>query len=516
MKKPSRRGAVIRTFVASLAALCLVPPAVAGQGKLYEPPDPTAPRTAPRPRPAPSTTKPGPAPARRPTRVEPAPPVAMPAKPLTPAVLDITATSIPNGLEVVLLEDHSAPIVSVQVWYHVGSKDEQPGRTGFAHMFEHLMFRGSSNVRPQEHAQRIQDAGGVLNAGTNFDYTFYWETIPSNALDLALWLEADRMASLDIDEEDFKAERDVVLGERRQTVEAAPYGRLSETIFSTVYKTHSYRWMPIGSREDLLAATLAEVQAFHDTYYVPNNATLVLVGDFQTDDALSKVLAYFGQIPRARKAIPRPARPEPEQTDERRVTVYDANAALPVTISAYRIPGLGHPDTYPLQVAQLILSGGRSGRLYQRMVYKKQIATQVAGGSMLLEDSGLFFFYALMTREAGVEVGEAEFDEEVERLREELVSAAELEKARNQLISGIIIDRESVFEKATAIGYAAAMLKEPKLINEELARFQAVTAEDIQRVARKYFTVQNRSAIHMLPEDMRPADGSGVPGGGTR
>lgn len=430
--------------------------------------------------------------------------------PLRPPKLNIREHSLPNGLKVVLLEDHSAPVVNVQVWYHVGSKDEQPGRTGFAHLFEHLMFKGSANVKPQEHAQRIQDVGGVLNAYTSFDQTVYWETVPSNALDLVLWLEAERMSSLTVDEANMKSEREVVIEERRLRVENPPYGKLAQAVFETAYKVHSYKWQPIGSEQDLRAATVDDVKAFHSTYYVPNNATLVVAGDFKEADVMATVKKYFGGIPRGKGEIPRPAKTEPPQTEERRTVEYDSKAPLPAVISTFHIPGAGDADSYPLEVASLILSGGESSRIYQRLVYEKQIALQAAGQSFSLEDPGLFFFFAVLNAGVTPDAAESEIAVEVERLRNEPVSAAELDKAKTQLIASLTIGRQSVQEKASAIGNAAVILDNPSLVNDELARYQAVTAADVQRVARKYFTKENRSVIYMLPEAMRPkANGNG-------
>lgn len=423
---------------------------------------------------------------------------------LRPPNIDIVEHTLANGLRVLLLEDHAAPVANVQVWYHVGSKDEQPGRTGFAHLFEHLMFKGSAHVGPQEHAQRIQDVGGVLNAYTAFDQTVYWETVPSNALDLALWLEAERMASLAVDEENMRSERDVVIEELRLRVENPPYGRLNQIVFGTAYATHSYKWLPIGSKEDLLAATLEDVKAFHALYYVPNNATLVVAGDFDPEGTLQSIQRFFGRIPRGGEP-PRPAQPEPEQTEERRVVAYDSKAPLPAVITTYHIPGAGHPDTYPLQVASIVLSSGDSSRLYHRLVYDRQIALQAGGESFSLEDPSLFYFYAIVN--GGVDPAECERDleGEVERLKLEPISEAELEKAKTQLIAGLTIGRQTAQEKASAVGNAAVILDDPHLVNDELPRFQAVTAEDVTRVAATYFTEANRSVIYMLPDAMRTA-----------
>jgi zinc protease len=428
---------------------------------------------------------------------------------LTPPKLAITQHTLANGLRVVALEDHSAPVVNVQVWYHVGSKDERPGRTGFAHLFEHIMFKGSANVGAQEHANRINDVGGIVNAGTNFDYTFYWQTVPSNALDMVLWLESDRMAALNVDEANLKSERDVVIEELRLRTLNPPYGRLGSLVFETAFKVHNYRWLPIGSQEDLEAATLEDVRAFHATYYVPNNATIVVAGDFDTAALLKSVDRYFGPIARGKGEIPRPSKPEPPQTEERRLVDYDTKTPLPAAVLSYHIPGLGEADSYALDVASRILSAGQSSRLYRRLVYDKKLALQAAGQSFSLEDSGLFFFLAIMNQGKTAEEGEAEMAAEIERLKSEPVSAAELEKAKTQLVAEVTVGRQTVQSKADAIGAAATLLDNPGLVNEELARYQAVTAADIQRVAKKYLTKENRSALYMLPEAMRPAASAG-------
>jgi zinc protease len=426
-------------------------------------------------------------------------PAAAFAQALRPPKLAFTQFTLPNGLRVVALEDHSAPIVNVQVWYHVGSKDERPGRTGFAHLFEHMMFKGSAHVKPQEHAQRVSDVGGIMNAGTNFDYTFYWQTVPANALELMLWLEADRMGSLNVDDANLKSERDVVIEELRLRVLNPPYGRLGTLVFENAFKTHNYKWLPIGSQADLEAATIDDVRAFHKTYYVPNNATLVVAGDFRSADLKALVTKYFGGIARGAGEIPRPAQPEPAQTAERRVTDHDTKTPLPGIVLAYHTPGLGHPDNYALAVASRILSGGQSSRLYQRMVYEKQMALQAGGESFALEDHGLFFFLAIMNADKEAAAGEAELAAEIERLKAELVTAAELEKARTQLVAEVATGRQTVQDKATAIGEAATLRDNPDLVNEELINYQRVTAEDIQRVARKYLTTENRTVLYMLP-----------------
>lgn len=435
------------------------------------------------------------------------PPVS--AQTIRPPKLEIVQFSLPNGLKVVAVEDSSAPIVNVQVWYKVGSKEEQVGRTGFAHLFEHLMFKGSKNLGPQEHAQRISDVGGVINAGTNFDYTFYWQTIPSNALDQTLWLEAERMSSLIVDDANLKSERDVVIEELRQRIENPPFGKLAQIVFGTAFTTHSYKWLPIGSKADLDAATLADVKAFHETYYKPNNATLVVVGDFKAADLKKAVTKHFGGVKRGTGEIPRPAKAEPAQTAERRVTNYDSKTPLPAVILAYHIPGAGTPDSFAIEAASRILSSGQSSRLYRRLVYEKQIALQASGSGAFLEDSGLFFFFAILNGGQKPEDGEAELAAEIERLKNELVTDAELEKAKTQLIAESTVGQQTVQQRADALGFASTVLGNPELVNEEINRLQAVTAADIQRVAKKYLTKENRSVIYMLPESMRAAGAEG-------
>ncbi len=236
-----------------------------------------------------------------------------------PPKLNYEVVKLPNGLTVVLLEDHSTPIVHAQVWYHVGSKDERPGRTGFAHLFEHLMFKGSKNVAPESHASQISSVGGLANAYTTEDVTVFWETVPAQYLPLVLWLEADRMASLRVDKETFERERDVVKEERRMRVENQPYGNLADLIYRNAFTVHPYRHTTIGSMQDLDAASVQDVREFYQTYYVPGNATLALVGDFDTRQAIALATQYFGPVPRSDRAISRDLPKEPEQKEERRV-----------------------------------------------------------------------------------------------------------------------------------------------------------------------------------------------------
>jgi zinc protease len=424
---------------------------------------------------------------------------------VTPPKLEVSRHELANGLEVLLYEDHSVPVATVEVWYHVGSKDERQGRSGFAHLFEHIMFKGSENLGPEEHKNFIASIGGRYNATTDFDRTLYFQSFPANYLERLLWMEADRMRSLDVSEENFKSERDVVKEERRLRIENPPFGRLFEVVLDKTYATHPYRILPIGSMADLDAATLADVREFHRTYYVPDNATLVVGGDFDPGQVKQWIEKYFGPIAKGSKPIPRDIPKEPAQTAERRTVDYHSNTPLPAVVLTYHVPEAGAPDLYALEVASNILSAGESSRLYRRMVYDKQMAIAAGGQAIVLEDPGVFFFYTILQAGQKPEEGEKELLAEVGRLQNEAVTEDELAKSKNQLISGLVFGRQTVQDKTDAVGYAAVILDDLTLVNRQLAEYQKVTAADVQRVARTYFNTGNRTVVHMLPEAMRPA-----------
>jgi zinc protease len=428
--------------------------------------------------------------------------VAVPVS-VTPPVLDVHTHQLANGLRVLLLADHTVPLTSVQVWYHVGGKNEKPGRSGFAHLFEHLMFKGSAHVGPEEHSHFIESIGGRDNATTDWDRTLYFEIIPSNYLERILWMEADRMQTLDVSESNFRDEREVVKEERRLRYDDPPFGRLMEVIFAKAYTTHPYHTLPIGSMADLDAATISDVRAFYRAYYVPSNATLVIAGDFDPARTLQWIEAYFGPIPKG-APIARDVPREPAQTAERREVAYDTKAPLPAVILTYHVPEARSPDLYALKVASRILSGGESSRLYRKLVYERQIAVETSGESFELEDPGVFFFSAFLQEGQKPETGEAALQEEIDRLRDEAVPAGELEKAKNQIVAEMVFERETAQSKASAIGNAAVIMGDVSLVNHELDFYQKVTAADIQRVARLYFTPQNRTTVYMLPSAMRP------------
>jgi zinc protease len=417
-----------------------------------------------------------------------------------PPKLEFTTHKLANGLQIILLEEHSAPVVNLQVWYHVGGKDEQPGRTGFAHLFEHLMFKGSAHVGADEQSRIIEAAGGFDNASTHDDFTNYFETFPSNILERVLWLEADRMGSLNVNDANFKSEREVVKEELRVRVENQPYGYLQQDLHAAAFTVHGYNHTPIGSKEDLDAATLADVRAFHDTYYKPDNATLVIVGDFQPAEALSWTKKYFEGIPGLGKPIPRRDTPEPPQTEERVLHKSYSNTPLPAVVIGYKIPARFSPDAYPLELASNILAGGESSRLYQTLVYKEQIAVQSAGFGEFSEDPDLFWAYAVMNQGHTAEEGQKAVLAVLDQLKKEPVEAKELEKAKNQEVSGFILGRETDQEKAEALAAASVIGKDPNLVNTELDRYLKASLSDIQRVAKDYFVPQHATVMLVTPQ----------------
>ena len=426
-----------------------------------------------------------------------------------PTKFDYTMTTLPNGLQVVFLEDHSTPIVHAALWYHVGSKDEKQGRTGFAHLFEHLMFKGSRNVRPDQHPSWITSVGGQANAFTDEDATVYWQTVPAQYLPLVLWLEADRMASLDVSEEKFKTELEVVQEERRMRFENQPFGRLPEIIFDKAFTTHPYKHQTIGSLEDLQKAPISAVREFHETYYVPNNATLTLVGDFETKQAQALVDQYLGRVPRG-KAVPRDIPTEPAPKSEQTFTVTE-NWPLPAVVVSHHITYDGHPDAYPLHILAKILSDGDSSRIYRSLVYEKQIALAAFGEAKLIEHPNLFYAVAIVQPGNKPEVVLRELQGQLDRVKTEGVTAAELSRAKRQFARDYILGRDTVQQKALHLAHAVVIHNDIKTADAEFDLFQNVTVADVQRVARTYFTPESRMLLTILPRT--GASSGGLPPG---
>jgi predicted Zn-dependent peptidase len=416
-----------------------------------------------------------------------------------PPKLQYTISTLPNGLRVILSEDHSTPIVHVSLWYHVGSKNERPGRTGFAHFFEHMMFKGSKNVEPESHTSIIASVGGRSNAYTTEDETVFWQTLPAQYMPLALWMEADRMATLRISDADFKREREVVKEERRMRIENQPYGRLSEIIYDHAFTTHPYKHPTIGSMADLESATVDDVREFHNTFYVPENAVLTVVGDFDTAQATQLVTQYFARVPKAAKAVPRDIPQEPAQTKERRAVVEEA-WPLPAVVVAYHVTYDGHPDSYPLHITSKILSDGQSARIPRELVYNKRLALTAFGSGNITEQPNLFYAVAIVQPGQKPEAAEAALIAEFEKLKQEPVTATELQRAKNQFARDYIVGRESNQDKALHLAHAAVIHNDITTADGEFDIFTGITTADVQRVARTYFNEANRTVLYILPK----------------
>jgi zinc protease len=412
---------------------------------------------------------------------------------------EIHKVDLANGLRALIVEAHDAPVIDVQVWYHVGSKNEVAGKTGFAHLFEHLMFDGTKNLSSNEFSDYIIRSGGTDNAYTTEDTTVFWETVPNNLLPVVLWLEADRMRNLAINEKVFNNERQVVEEERRLRFDNPPYGTVVETLYEHAYTVHPYRHMTIGSMEDLNHAGIQDIQDFYDTYYVPGNATLVIVGDVDWRQAAVDVETYLGPVAAGKARPPNGIPAEPVQTAER-VVRLDLDVALPAVVEGYHMPADGTPDAYPLRLASKILSDGESSRIYTRLIYDKQIAVQAQSSGNFTEDPNLFFVFAVMNDGHSPSEGEAQVEAELTLLKTKLVSGADLAKAKNQILRDFILSRQTAQTRAEELGYAAVVLKDPELLNTELQRFLDVTPQDIQRVARKYFVPENKTLVDVYPQ----------------
>ena len=413
--------------------------------------------------------------------------------------VDFKETTLKNGLRVITVEDHSAPVVALSITYNVGSRNEHEGRTGFAHLFEHMMFKGSENVGSGEHFMLIFNNGGNMNGTTNEDRTNYFEVLPANQLDLALFLESDRMKSLAITKENLDNQRNAVQEERRLGVDNQPYGKSGELQQEMIYDNFAYKHTTIGSMDDLNAASVEDVAAFFKMYYAPNNAVLTLVGDFKTPEALAKIRTSFESIPR-QPDPPTVDMTEPQQKAERRATVDDVLARAPRIDLAFKaVPG-NTSDFYALQVLSAVLQGGQSSRLYQKLVKDKEMVTNVTG--FMDEKRGVGAFYNNATLRPGVETGdvEAAIYEEIERLKKEPIADWELQKAKNTTRRNIVNSLQSSLLRAITIGQYTVYYNEPNLINTRLDKVAAVTKEDVQRVANKYLVDTNRTVVITMPK----------------
>jgi zinc protease len=394
--------------------------------------------------------------------------------------------TLANGLEVYSIEDHATPTVAINVWYRVGSKNDPPGRSGFAHLFEHIMFKATAHMKSEMLDRLTEDVGGMNNAYTHPDRTVYYEVVPSNYLQTLLWAEGERMGSLTVDEANFKSERDVVKEEYRFRILAPSYGRFSYDITKDSYAVHPYKRPGIGSIEELDASTLADVQAFHATYYRPDNAVLIVAGDLDPKQFDLWVDRYLGSVPKPSTPIPRVTVKEPARTEEKHFDEHAPNVPLPAVALTWLIPPAQSEDSEALDLAATILSEGDSSRLYQSLVYKKQLAQRASANAQTQEETGLFTATAVMASGKKPEDGLAALREEINTLGAKPVGAAELDKAKNLDITSALRQRETNDGKAGALGEAVTQYHDASYVNRGLARLQAVTAADVQRVVKKY------------------------------
>lgn len=416
--------------------------------------------------------------------------------------INFTEYDLPNGLHVILHEDHSTPIVAVSVLYHVGSKNEKPDRTGFAHFFEHLLFEGSENIARGEFDDYIQEAGGTNNANTSWDRTFYYEVLPSNQMALGLWLESERMLHAKVEQVGIETQRQVVKEERRQRVDNQPYGTVLQESLKRAYRNHPYKWPIIGYMEHLDAAQEADYKQFYADYYVPNNATLSIAGDINTDEAKTLVAKYFGSIPKKKDPY-RPNIVEPALGGEVRDTIFD-NVQLPAVIQTYRIPAQGTPDYYAMTMLSQLLSQGESSRLHKALIDQQQKALFVGNFPLSLEDPGVSIAFGICNAGVDPKDVEASMDAEVQRVQNELIGETEFQKLRNQVENDFVSTNSTVQGIAESLANYHTYFGEANLINTEIERYMKVTREDIQRVAKKYLTKDNRVVLYYLPKPKTP------------
>jgi zinc protease len=408
--------------------------------------------------------------------------------------------TLANGLRAIVVPDARVPSVAINVAYRVGGKDDPPGRSGFAHLFEHLMFKGTARSSPETIDRLTEDIGGFNNAFTTEDITNYYEVIPSNHLERLLWAEADRLAALVVNESNFVTERDVVIGEYDQRILAEPYGMLDELVNREAYVVHPYRRGVIGSPAELNAASLEDVVAFHTTYYRPDNAVLVVAGDLDAERTLGWIEQYFGSIATPPSPVPRVSVVEPEQTAERRYEYRAANVPLPAAEEAYHVPSAAHPDAAALDVLETLLGAGRSSRLYTSLVYEKQLASSTYASADLREQPGLFGVRVTCARGIELARARAALEAELERVRARPPDELELERVRTQIASTVVRSRQTNNGVALTIVRAVTERGDPELVNGDLARYLAVGADDVQRVARTYLRPENRTAVEYLPQ----------------
>jgi predicted Zn-dependent peptidase len=404
---------------------------------------------------------------------------------------------LPNGLHVILHEDHSTPIVAVTVLYHVGSKNELVGKTGMAHFFEHLLFEGSDNIGRGEYAKYVENAGGGLNANTTQDRTFYYDLMPSNQLELGLWLESERMLHAKVENKGIETQREVVKEEKRMRYDNQPYGNLLPEALKHAYKKHPYAWSPIGSMEDLNAAKDEDFVNFYKTFYVPNNAVLSIAGDMNVEETKKLIAKYFSDIPKGTNPIPRPTVKEEINTGEVRDTIYGKDE-LAMIVQAYHIPAQGTPEFYAVDMLNTLLSNGESSRLNKSMVDEQQLSLYCGAFTFNLEDPGLTLAFGLTNMGVDPKTLEDGMNKEFDKVKEELISEIEFEKLRNQVESTFVSGYSTVAGIAESLANYHTYFGNANLINTDIERYMKVTREDLRNAARKYYIPENRVVLYFL------------------
>ncbi|MBS9768231.1 MAG: insulinase family protein [Flavobacteriaceae bacterium] len=419
---------------------------------------------------------------------------------MTAQEIEFTEYELPNGLHVILHQDNTAPVVTTSVMYHVGAKNEQPDRTGFAHFFEHLLFEGTKNIGRGKWFEIVSSNGGQNNANTTDDRTYYYEVFPSNALEVGLWMESERMLHPVIDQVGVDTQNEVVKEEKRLRVDNTPYGQFRKVVKQNLFKKHPYRWTTIGEMEHLDAATLDEFLAFNKKFYVPNNAVLVVAGDIQIEETKELIDKYFAEIPRGKEVVYTKIEEDPI-TETLHDKFYDANIKIPALVLAYRTPAMNERDAYVLDMLSSVLSGGKSSRLYKRMVDKEKKALQVFAFNSSQEDYGTYMAMALPLGKTTLEELKKDIDEEIVRLQTELISDEEYQKIQNKFESNYVSSNSGVENIANSLARYYMLYKDINLINNEIGIYRNITKEDIRRVAKKYLNPNQRLELEYLPKE---------------
>lgn len=420
--------------------------------------------------------------------------------------VDFELYTLDNGMDVILHQDNAAPVVTVGVMYHVGAKDEDPDKTGFAHFFEHLLFEGTKNINKERKKgtwfEIVTSNGGSNNANTTQDRTYYYENFPSNNLELGLWMESERLLHPIIDQSGVDTQKEVVQEERRQRYDNSPYGRWAEQMFKSMFQNHPYQWTTIGSLEHLSTATLDDFKKFNEIYYVPNNATLVVAGDFKTNETKKLINAYFGSIPRG-KEIQRKTYTEPPLNKVVNSTFYDPNIQIPLILLGYKTPAQTERDSYALEMVSTYLSDGQSSVLYKKLVDEQQKALQVFAFNYSLEDHGMYLVGGLPSGDNTIEDIQKEIDTEIEKFKSELISEKSYQKLLNKLENEFVNSNTSMQGIASTLATYHVLHNDINLINNRLDIFRSISREELQQVAKKYLTPNARVILHYLPESQK-------------